>query len=201
MKCLVFWFEFYWSLFLRFQLTISHHWFRAPNKRQTITWSNDDPFHWHIHVALGGDKSTHLGLVLLMYVCILVAKNSSPVMHIYITTPFTSHIALGVYWWCQYKLGSGTYHTYVIVWHIMFHIMPQLHYYLYSKFTNPANFVYFFKWFDMGVITSKCILGCCKYFVSMQSRKRLNTLRLRQNCRHFTDIFKAFLEWECMNFT
>ena len=28
----------------------------APNKRQAIIWTNDDPVHWRINAALGGDE-------------------------------------------------------------------------------------------------------------------------------------------------
>ena len=28
----------------------------APNRRQAITWATDDPVHWRIYVALGGDE-------------------------------------------------------------------------------------------------------------------------------------------------
>ena len=28
----------------------------APNRRQTIIWTNADPIHWRIHAALGGDE-------------------------------------------------------------------------------------------------------------------------------------------------
>ena len=28
----------------------------APNRRQAITWTNDDPIHWRIYAALGRDK-------------------------------------------------------------------------------------------------------------------------------------------------
>ena len=28
----------------------------GPNKRQAITWTNADPVHWGIYVALGGDE-------------------------------------------------------------------------------------------------------------------------------------------------
>ena len=30
----------------------------APNKRQAVTWTNDDPVHWRIYVALGRDELT-----------------------------------------------------------------------------------------------------------------------------------------------
>ena len=41
METFVFWFEFHWSLFLRVQLTLSHHWFRLwLGAKQVITWSN-----------------------------------------------------------------------------------------------------------------------------------------------------------------
>ena len=46
MKLLEFRLRFYWSLFIRVQLTIIQHWFRycnglAPVRRQAIIWSND----------------------------------------------------------------------------------------------------------------------------------------------------------------
>ena len=28
----------------------------APNRRQATTWTNDDPVHWRIYAALGGDE-------------------------------------------------------------------------------------------------------------------------------------------------
>ena len=28
----------------------------APNRRQAITWNNDDPVHWCIYVEVGGDE-------------------------------------------------------------------------------------------------------------------------------------------------
>ena len=30
----------------------------APNRWQAIIWTNADPIHWHIFVALGGDEVT-----------------------------------------------------------------------------------------------------------------------------------------------
>ena len=30
----------------------------APNKRQAITWTNADRFHWRMYAALGGDELT-----------------------------------------------------------------------------------------------------------------------------------------------
>ena len=33
----------------------------VPNRRQAIIWTNADPIHWHIYVALGGDKLTMKG--------------------------------------------------------------------------------------------------------------------------------------------
>ena len=41
--------EFHWSLFLMAQLTIIQHWFRW-----AITWTNDDPIHWHIYASVRG---------------------------------------------------------------------------------------------------------------------------------------------------
>ena len=29
----------------------------APKRRQAITWTSDDPIHWRIYAALGGDES------------------------------------------------------------------------------------------------------------------------------------------------
>ena len=34
----------------------------APNGWQAITWTNDDPVHWRIYAALGGDELTGLSL-------------------------------------------------------------------------------------------------------------------------------------------
>ena len=31
----------------------------APKSRQAITWTNDDPLHWRIYAALGGDELIH----------------------------------------------------------------------------------------------------------------------------------------------
>ena len=28
----------------------------VPNRRQAIAWTNDDPVHWHIYAALGGNE-------------------------------------------------------------------------------------------------------------------------------------------------
>ena len=33
----------------------------APNGRQAIIWTNADPIHWRIYVALGGDELTRRG--------------------------------------------------------------------------------------------------------------------------------------------
>ena len=35
----------------------------AVNRRQAITWTNDDPGHWCIYATLGGDESTVSPLV------------------------------------------------------------------------------------------------------------------------------------------
>ena len=35
-----------------------HHDGLAPNRRQTIIWTNADPVHWHIYAALGEDELT-----------------------------------------------------------------------------------------------------------------------------------------------
>ena len=58
MKSFLFWLKFYWSLFLRVQLTINQHWFSglALNRWQAIIWTNVDPIHWRIYAALGGDE-------------------------------------------------------------------------------------------------------------------------------------------------
>ena len=32
----------------------------APNRRQTITWTNADPVHWRINVKLGGDELNYI---------------------------------------------------------------------------------------------------------------------------------------------
>ena len=49
-------------LYLKVQLTINQHCCTdnglAQNRRQAITWSNTDPVHWRIFVALGGDELT-----------------------------------------------------------------------------------------------------------------------------------------------
>ena len=57
MKMFEFRFKFYRNRFQGVQLTISQHWFRywlVPNRRQAITWINDDPVHWRIYAALRG---------------------------------------------------------------------------------------------------------------------------------------------------
>ena len=51
MKSFVFWLKFHQSLFLGVQLKIIQHWFR-----QAIIWTNADPVHWCLYVALGGDE-------------------------------------------------------------------------------------------------------------------------------------------------
>ena len=58
MKMLEFLFKFHWNLFLRVQLqlvSIRSGNGLAPNKRQAIIWSNDDPVYQRIYAALGGD--------------------------------------------------------------------------------------------------------------------------------------------------
>ena len=32
----------------------------APSRGQAITWTNDDPVHWGIYAALGGDELIHV---------------------------------------------------------------------------------------------------------------------------------------------
>ena len=32
----------------------------APNKRETIVWTNADPIHWRIYAAPGGHKLIHI---------------------------------------------------------------------------------------------------------------------------------------------
>ena len=60
MKSFVFLLKFHWNLFLRVQLTIVPSIVSdnglVPNRRQAIIWTNADPVHWRIYVALGGDK-------------------------------------------------------------------------------------------------------------------------------------------------
>ena len=51
--------KFHWALFLRLQLTITSIGLDdglVPNRRQAIIWTNVDPIHWHIYVALGKDE-------------------------------------------------------------------------------------------------------------------------------------------------
>ena len=55
MKSFAFWLKFHWTLFLRVQLTISQ-----PIRRQAIIWTNSEPVHWRIYVALGGDELNHV---------------------------------------------------------------------------------------------------------------------------------------------
>ena len=56
-KSSVFLSKFHWSLFLRFQLTITQYlcklWL-GPNRQQAIIWTNADPNHWRIYAALRG---------------------------------------------------------------------------------------------------------------------------------------------------
>ena len=50
-------FKFHWNLFPGVQSSINQHWFDnglVPNRRQTFTWTNDDPVHWRIYATLGG---------------------------------------------------------------------------------------------------------------------------------------------------
>ena len=59
MKSFVFSLKFYWSLFLRVQLTITQHCLDhglVPNRQQAIIWTNADMIYWRIYVALGGDE-------------------------------------------------------------------------------------------------------------------------------------------------
>ena len=56
LKSFVFWFKFHWTLFQRVQLTIRQHWFRwwlGAERQQAIIWTNADPVHLRIYVALG----------------------------------------------------------------------------------------------------------------------------------------------------
>ena len=58
MKIFVFWLRFHWILFLMVQLTIAQHWFRywlAPNRRQSIIWTNADTIQRRIYATVGGD--------------------------------------------------------------------------------------------------------------------------------------------------
>ena len=59
MKKFVFWLKLHWNLIVRVQWTITQHWFRypfvaysAPNRRQTIIWTNADRIHWRIYASL-----------------------------------------------------------------------------------------------------------------------------------------------------
>ena len=67
MKSVVFRFKFHWSLFLTVLFTITQHLLDnglAPNGQQAIIWTNADPIHWRIYVALEGDELTHCCLLL-----------------------------------------------------------------------------------------------------------------------------------------
>ena len=47
-----FWLRFHWSLFLRVQITIFHHWFRqwlGMNRQQAIIWTKGDLVQWRIY--------------------------------------------------------------------------------------------------------------------------------------------------------
>ena len=52
------------SLKLVHRSVVNQHRFRTsgngmvPNRWEAITWTNADPFHWHIYAALGGDELT-----------------------------------------------------------------------------------------------------------------------------------------------
>ena len=51
--------KFDWNLLPRVPLTINQHCLGnglAPNRRQAITWTNDDPVYWRIYAALGGEE-------------------------------------------------------------------------------------------------------------------------------------------------
>ena len=39
----------------------------APNRRQAIIWTNDDPIHWRIYAALGGDELRYINGVSLVW--------------------------------------------------------------------------------------------------------------------------------------
>ena len=56
MKMIKFWFDVHWNLFPGFKLqwaSIRSGNGLAPNRRQAITWTNADPFHWRMYAALG----------------------------------------------------------------------------------------------------------------------------------------------------
>ena len=62
MKSFVFWLKFYWSLFLRVQLTVNPALVNnglVLNKRQVTILTNAESIHWRIYAALGGDELTH----------------------------------------------------------------------------------------------------------------------------------------------
>ena len=40
----------------------------APNRRQAITWTNDDPVHWRIYASLGRNELTHWSRV--THICV-----------------------------------------------------------------------------------------------------------------------------------
>ena len=70
MKSFVSWFKFHWTLFLNVQLTVSTVSGNglAPNRRQVIIWTNADPVHKRIYVALGGGElrsRTHTSWVII----------------------------------------------------------------------------------------------------------------------------------------
>ena len=58
----------------------------VPNRQQVITWTNDNPFHWHIYTSLGGDE---LGNLMMFLLC---AWTSTPLKY----TPLTL-LYLGLY--------------------------------------------------------------------------------------------------------
>ena len=61
MKMFEFRLKFHWSLFLKVQLTIFQHGSDndfAPNRRQAIIWTNDDPVHRRIYASLGLNELT-----------------------------------------------------------------------------------------------------------------------------------------------
>ena len=71
MKIVVVWFKLHWNFFLRIQLIISQYTVVSgnglvPNRRETISWANDELGHWRIYVSPG--ELTHRGRV--THICV-----------------------------------------------------------------------------------------------------------------------------------
>ena len=65
---IVFWFEFKWSLFETWQVSIGSGNDLAPHRWQAITWTNDDPVHWCIYAPISLDQLTDWSLSTITHI-------------------------------------------------------------------------------------------------------------------------------------